>query len=253
VAISRHVFLFLEVLTMNRFVPVAAAVAALFAMSASQAAVILVDDFNSPAVAVSISDTTIGGAVTSTSTTSAASLAASREMSVDLTVKNTSTASIQGTVGGSDGFLNFSVSTGDNGIAKVRWTLPVFTLASTNNSYFFSVIASALGAVGTTSTPNKVNFAFTGSGANAGNNFSLSADVGAYAFANPGSAVNFGLNGAQSAAISGGGALVLTVEGGQGWNLTLDQFAISVPEPTSLALAGLALLGAGVASRRRKA
>jgi PEP-CTERM motif len=215
--------------------------------------VILVDDFNSPAVAVSISDTTVGGAVTSTSTTSAASLAASREMSVDLTVKNTSTASIQGTVGGSDGFLNFSVSTADNGIAKVRWTLPVFALASTNNSYFFSVIASALGSVGTASTPNKVNFAFTGSGANAGNNFSLSADVGAYGFANPGAAVNFGLSAAQSAAISGGGGLVLTIEGGQGWNLTLDQFAISVPEPTSLALVGLALLGAGVASRRRKA
>lgn len=243
---------------MNRFVPVAAAVAALFSMAAAQAAVILVDDFNAPGTAVTISDTTADGAavVSTTATNAPVSLAASRTMSVDLTQKSTGTANITGTVGGSDGFLNFSVSTGDNGIGKVKWTLPTFTANPGSNTFFFSVIASALGTTANTAAPNLVNFAFTA--ANPANSFSFSSNVNAVSFAIPGQPLNFALTGAQSSALSAGGDLVLTVSGGQGWNLILDQFAISrpdptVPEPTSLALVGLALVGAGLASRRRKA
>jgi hypothetical protein len=45
----------------------------------------------------------------------------------------------------------------------------------------------------------------------------------------------------------------MTLSGGDAWNLVLDSFSITVPEPTSLALVGLALLGAGFAASRRKA
>jgi hypothetical protein len=53
--------------------------------------------------------------------------------------------------------------------------------------------------------------------------------------------------------LNAGGTLTMTVDGDNGWDLSLDSFGLTLPEPTSLGLVGLALLGAGVASRRRQA
>jgi hypothetical protein len=194
-----------------------------------------------------VSDSTLGGAVSATSATTAGNLANSRDISVDLTVKNSSFSNITGTVGASDGFLNFSLTTGANGIGKVTWTLPSFVLPSGDNAFSFNIIASALGSLASGSTPNNVAFSFTGTGANAGNNFSLSNTIGAQGFASPGVALDVGLSALQSVALAGGGQLALIFSGGEGWNLALDQFAINstpanVPVPASAALFGIALV-----------
>jgi hypothetical protein len=214
-------------------------------MSAAQASTILIDDFNAPAVRVLVSDTTLGGAVVSGSATSAMSIAGTRQVSVDLTVANTPDAEIRASVGGAAGYLNYSVSTGDNGIGKVTWTLPSFTLPSGDSGFSFSVIASALGSFGNAGVLNNIAFNFTG--ATAANSFALSTDVSAAQFANPGTALNIALTAVQSLALTSGGQLELLFTGGQGWNLALDQFAISttsnnVPVPASAALFGIALV-----------
>jgi hypothetical protein len=225
-----------------------ALVSAMFSIGAANATTILVDDFNAPAINIQIVDSTANGsAITLNSATSSLSLASAREISVDLTLKKLSTSSITADIGGgaTEGYLNFSVSTGGNGIGKVVWALPAFTLPSGDNLFSFSILASALGSIGAASTPNNVALSFIGD--TVGNNFSLSTNVGAYGFADPGTALTLALTSAQSAFLSGGGQLGLTFSGGQGWNLALDQFSIestpaSVPVPASAALFGIALV-----------
>jgi hypothetical protein len=47
--------------------------------------------------------------------------------------------------------------------------------------------------------------------------------------------------------------LTLRITGDEAWDFAIDSFGFQIPEPATLALTGLALIGAGVASRRRKA
>jgi uncharacterized protein YaaW (UPF0174 family) len=79
--------------------------------------------------------------------------------------------------------------------------------------------------------------------------------IGSYSI--PGNTSNLPLSFAVSAATQNlmalGGNLELVLNGSNEWDLSLDSFGVTIPEPTSIALVGLALLGAGVASRRRQA
>jgi hypothetical protein len=233
-----------------RFAPLAIAASALFA-AAAHADVILIDDFNQPGL-VRIDDTTVGGPVVSTGlqVLTTPNMATTREVQVNLTENNSLSGDIFATTGGGAlGRLNISTTTGDNGVATVKWTIPATPIGNPA-SYSFAVIASALGSTTAGASNNLVGFDFLGGSGN----FNIPAlGIGAYAFALPASTVNFALTPAEAVALSGGGTLTMTLSGGQGWNLTLDQFAITVPEPTSLALVGLALVGAGIASRRRSA
>ncbi len=62
----------------------------------------------------------------------------------------------------------------------------------------------------------------------------------------------FALSAATQTALAGGGTMKLVINGDTGWDMTLDSFGINVPEPSSIALVGLAMLAAGSAARRRK-
>jgi hypothetical protein len=74
---------------------------------------------------------------------------------------------------------------------------------------------------------------------------------------------NFALSATQQNTISAGAGtreLRAVFDGPAGWDLTIDSFGLRerttvnpVPEPSTLALVGLAVAGIGVASRRRKA
>ena len=64
---------------------------------------------------------------------------------------------------------------------------------------------------------------------------------------------SFALSAAQTALLSAGGMLDMTITGSNSYDISFDTLSLVIPEPTSLALVGLALLGAGVVSRRRKA
>ncbi len=68
-----------------------------------------------------------------------------------------------------------------------------------------------------------------------------------------GTPLTWALNASQaSSLLTAGKVLKLTIDGGNNWDFSGDNLTLTVPEPATLALVGLALLGAGVVSRRRK-
>jgi hypothetical protein len=253
----------LEVHTMPRLLPVSAALLGLLSVGTVRAYEVVIDDFNAPIPAIVVRDSTTGdGAVTNLITQqlkvdgnlSSTSLATSRIVTAEFLQNNSATgnptqSNIQATVGGTSGRLTINDTAGDVGVVTVKWSIPVFTLANPATA-FLSVLTSQVGGAA-----NTVDFQFTGTGSNAGNSFTLpQVSTGYIPFTSPpGVAESSALSVADALTFSSGGDLLLTFSGGQGWNLIIDKLSIEVPEPASLALVGLALVGAGVAMRRRKA
>ena len=239
---------------MRKLLPLVAGVGLAFSVLSANAIVILVDDFNVPdfggggaASSASAIDNTANAVsvLVDSRSLSNPNLAATRSFSVDCTsIGDPGTDCVTGSVGGVTGRLRVSAGNSNNGTGTVVWTLPSFTLPPPA-SLFFDVVFSAQGVP---IAPNTVTFNFDGVGTN---DFTLTNNTALINVSNTG--LGFALTNTQAGFLAGGGTLSMVLTGNAGWNLTLDQFSINVPEPTSIALVGLALVGLGVASSRRKA
>jgi len=239
-----------------RLTPILAAVAAAFALGNAQAVVINIDDFNNP-----FSSTfSLGTGLTASSGTLATGnpslLATSRILTnrIDTAaVANPSgTLSSIGT-GPSPNFfanaLNVANANGIQSVNTITWTLntPAMAAALTTSSpvgLFFDVINSDTGFP---AADTRMDFELI-SPSNVATSFKTifipSSGAQQYSFL---------LDNNQRNALSTGSRLRLTISGAPGYDFSLDTFGLDLPEPTSVALVGLALVGAGVASRRRKA
>lgn len=222
---------------MRRISTLVAGLAAAFAVGNASAVVILIDDFNSPDVFLADQ---VGGGASTLGPTAPNGRIVSHEL---LTGTNDGTGSGSLVKIGSATFpvgaLEVANGSGRDSEVKISWTLAAgLILDSTFGpaSFLFDVIQSD-------GNPTSVQLLFNGS------------SVGSYSI--PGNTANLPLSFAVSAAtqnlMNGGGTLQLVVNGATGWDMTMDSFGVSIPEPASIALVGLALLGAGVASRRRQA
>jgi hypothetical protein len=110
----------------------------------------------------------------------------------------------------------------------------------------FDVLNNDQGNSGTVT----ISAMFTGTGANAGNNFSLAATP--IPGAPPAGSLFLALSASQLAAVTGGGTLSFSFNGPVDYDLTLDNLTL-VPEPASVALLGAGLMGLGLARRRKRA
>ena len=234
---------------------------ALGAASGAQANTILIDSFNFPFVGgdqfVKANNVVNG---TQTSVTVDPSMAADFSYATARTLQVTCTQGTTGTDGSpcisaaaasgqGSGALEINTRNNFKGTSTVTWILPANNALVFPASYFFQILSNTTGAPG--NVPTNVDFKFNGlSDGNASNDFDLvNQNFGSVA----GVPATFALGASDVNKLKGGGTLQMILSStGTGWSISLDQFALSTPEPSALALVGLALLGAGVASRRRK-
>jgi hypothetical protein len=244
---------------MRKILALTAAIGAAFAMSNANAIVFVVDNFDGPDMFVA--DTTINGVGVSVGPVGPVNPPAntlSRTVTHDFIAgANAGGTQSNVTVGSQTfpaGALTVANSANRDSQVTIAWTIPAGFIpnsASGPASLAFDLLFSDLG----------VNFKlfyngvlFSSQAFPAYDGVSGPPDV-------PGGplgplAVNFALTAAQQNTISAGAGtqeLKLVIDGPAAWDLTLDSFGLRIPEPATLALVGLALAGAGVASRRRKA
>lgn len=244
---------------MSKLTQICAAAALALVASGASATTILVDNFNVPFVALSDTDTTrndnafsqlFTGDVPGGVFTITGGVATERRIFLNDNgggsgMAQTSSASIGG--GPIDGVLAFNTPGGTNSnpnntTGRVQWTIGDFNpIGPGPYEVLFNL---SLIALGNNTSGVTLNFSFDGS-TDWNRTFNLTS-----ANAQTGD-VPFSLTGIEASSLASGGVLTLDITGGPAWNIGIDAFSIEVPEPSSLALVGLALLGAGAAARRR--
>lgn len=223
---------------MRRLSLISAVVAGLFVASSAQAALILIDDFNTPDMVVI--DQAGGGA---TVVASPGLVPNGRVVSHELLAGTNTLAGAGSKVSiGSTTFpagsLEIANASGRDSEVSVSWTVAaglVPTVAMASASLAVTVVASDGNPTSLELFVNNLSqgtFFIPGNTNNDTNYFALSAVA--------------------QTALAGGGTMKLVINGDTGWDMTLDSFGINVPEPSSVALVGLAMLAAGAAARRRK-
>jgi hypothetical protein len=240
---------------MRKFLSLAVAITSIFAASGAHAALILIDDFNSaPQHAYDIVNSNLTPGVSTTASLSGSStplLASDRRLTNSVTNLNgnalsgNTTGAISSIATDSPlalNMLNVTNMGGVNSTNTVTWT--VGPLAGTASSLLFDVL-------GAYTSNTKLTFSI-------GNSIFTDQLVGS-GTPNGTRIETIAITPGNARAFSTGGTLALTITGEDGYDLSLDNVRLTtsssatIPEPTSLALVGLALVGAGFAASRRKA
>jgi hypothetical protein len=231
---------------MNKIAALVASAGAVLAVGSAHAVVFVVDTFDSPDMI--LFDTILGGGGVSVSggpvnpPVNTISRTLTHELLAGSNVGGLGSNVTIGTASVPTGSLNVNNGSGRDSEVTISWALGAGFITDSSGpaaSLRFDLIKSDLNAASFEIFWNNVSFG--------SQNFP--------AFNGPGTApILFGFTAAQQDQIANNaGTLKLVINGIPDYDLSIDAIGFQIPEPTTLALAGLALIGAGVASRRRKA